>query len=280
MISPEKRRSILKAENRLVEQYLEEMPQDRWHQQSMCSEWKVADVIAHLIIVNRTYSAAITDSLGRDPEEPKKFPKRSNARVDASGGAQNAIALRKKLSDQLNAEYVEANRAMEHALQRVGPEDWDLLCHRSSGAEPVRSILNTFIVDVAVHRWDVIYPFDKTVTLSEAGLPVMVERYSHRPRWWEIDLPDNPPQLPIRFRLQATDVEVAGTDFIVESETEKYMESSGESHADVTFKCDASTFVLVAYGRISPSLSMETGNLSYEGDRELADIFIHSYIGG
>lgn len=280
MITPEDRLSILKAENRRVEGYLDDLPGERWDHPSACAEWTVADVIAHLTSINRNYSKWITDSLTLDRDKPESLPKRSNSRVDPAGGAQRAIDLRKELGDQLLPEYVKANKAMEQALDAVGPDGWDKLCYRSTGAEPIRNIVDTFIVDVGVHRWDVIYPFDKNVRLSQEGLPVMVERYSQRPRWWEIKLPDDHPDLPVRFRLQPTDVDAPGTDFIVESDSNKYMEASDDQLADVTFKCDAETFVLLTYGRISPGLAMNSGKLSQEGDAEWADIFISSYVGG
>lgn len=280
MITPEDRLSILKAENRRVEGYLDDLPGERWDHPSTCAEWTVADVIAHLTLINRNYSKWITDSLTLDRDKPESLPTRSNSRVDPAGGAQRAIDLRKELGGQLLPEYVKANRAMEQALDSVGPDGWDKLCYRSTGAEPIRNIVDTFIVDVGVHRWDIIYPFDKSVKLSKEGLPVMVERFSQRPRWWEIELPEDHPELPVRFRLQATDVDVSGTDFVVESESNKYMEVSGDRPANVIFKCDAETFVLLTYGRISPGSAIDDGRLIHEGDAKWAEIFIRSYVGG
>ena len=280
MITPEDRLSILKAENRRVEEYLRDLPGERWSLPSTCAEWTVADVVAHLTSVNRNYSRWITDSLSLDDAEPENLPERGNSRVDPTGGAQRAVALRQELGDQLLPEYVRANRAMEQALDAVGPDGWDRLCYRSTGAEPIKNIVDTFIVDVGVHRWDIIYPFDKSVRLSEEGLPVMVERYSQRPRWWEIELPEDHPELPVRFRIQATDVDASGTDFVVESESNKYMEVSDDRPANVSFRCDAETFVLLTYGRISLSSAKDDGRLFHEGDTQWANIFISCYVGG
>ena len=276
------RRAIIDTKSResTCRRLSERLAQRKLESPSTCAEWTVADVVAHLTSINRNYSKWIIDSISVDFIKPESLPKRTNARVDATRGAQTAIALRQELGDQLLPEYIRANRAMEQALDQVGPDGWDKLCYRTTGAEPIRNIVDTFIVDVGVHRWDVIYPFDKGVRLSEEGLPVMVERYSQRPRWWEIELPEDHPELPVRFRLQTTDVDAPGTDFVIESDSEKYMEVSDNKPPNVSFKCDAETFVLLTYGRISPSSAKNSGRLFHEGDTEWANIFISSYVGG
>jgi hypothetical protein len=58
------------------------------------------------------------------------------------------------------------------------------------------------------------------------------------------------------------------------------MEVAGAVSADVTFHCDGETFALLAYGRLSPEAAISKGRLTYQGNKELADIFIRSFIGG
>lgn len=58
------------------------------------------------------------------------------------------------------------------------------------------------------------------------------------------------------------------------------MEAAGDSLPDVTFRCDAETFVMIAYGRIKPEYAMSNGALTFEGEREWAEVFIRSFIGG
>ena len=247
----------------------------------MCEEWTVADVVAHLAQANKSHAGWIEEALSTDAVKRESFPRRTNDRIDATGLAERVISLRKELGDYLLVEFVKANRATEGILDQVGPEDWDKLCYRGLlGAEPIRNILDTFIADVGVHRWDVNYPFDPSVKLSPDCLLVMVERYPHRPRWWEIKLPSNHPALPVRFRFKVTNVAVLGTDFVISTAGEKYMEVAGNALANVTFSCNAETFVLVAYGRISPESACSDGMLSFRGDQKWADIFIRSYVGG
>ena len=278
--SPEERAAILKAEHQRLEQYLSTLSPNAWGSPSTCDRWTVADVIAHITMFNRDTALRIIDSLEAEPLKAEDLPSRSNERVDAASMADIVIAFRKEIGDQLLPEFVKSGRAIEKAFDQVGPRDWGRLCYRRTGAEPIRNILDTYIADVGVHRWDVTYPFDPHVKLSQDCLAVMVERFPHRPRWWDIPLPPRHPSLPVRFRFEISDVAAPGTDFVIESTDEKYMEAAEGSLADVTFRCDAGTFVLLAYGRIRPETATAEGALTYGGSQEWAEIFSQSYIGG
>jgi len=58
------------------------------------------------------------------------------------------------------------------------------------------------------------------------------------------------------------------------------MEVATGSPVDVTFRCDAETFSLLAYGRLSPNSAISQGSLTNQGDQEWTDIFIRSFNGG
>jgi uncharacterized protein (TIGR03083 family) len=280
MTTPEARVQILKNENRRLERYLHSLPKEAWQHPSPCTEWTVADVIAHITGANLEYATSILAALQSDAANPATAPRRSNARVDASIGAQRAVQLRDELGDALFARYLESNRAVEASFDRVGPADWAKLCYRRVGSESIANVLNAFIVDVSVHCWDVMSPFDPEATLSPEGLPVMVERYPHRPRWWDLPLPAGHPPLPVRFRFEIPDVPAPGTDFVISAEGEQYMEVAGAAPAAVVFRCDAETFILVAYGRIKPAAAVTRGRLKYEGRPAWAQIFTQSFVGG
>jgi hypothetical protein len=58
------------------------------------------------------------------------------------------------------------------------------------------------------------------------------------------------------------------------------MEVATGSTVDVTFRCDAEPFSLLAYGRLSPNSAISQGSLTNQGDQEWTDIFIRSFNGG
>ncbi len=98
--------------------------------------------------------------------------------------------------------------------------------------------------------------------------------------WWDIARPPQPPPFPVRFRFTVSGVTAPGTDFVVATPEEQYMEVPGEVPADVTFRCDAQTFVLLAYGRLSPASARATGLLTAEGHQAWAEMFLRGYSGG
>jgi MDMPI C-terminal domain/Mycothiol maleylpyruvate isomerase N-terminal domain len=240
----------------------------------------VADVIAHLAGGNRSHAAWITEALHAKNISTEPLPRRSHHCIDAVALAHRVMALRHELGPHLLSAFVTSARALEHAFAQVGPDDWETLCYRPNGAEPLRTILDNFIAEVGVHRWDVMVPFDPHVQLSPEGVAVMVERYPHRPRWWDIALPPQHPPLPVRFRFTVSGVTAPGTDFVVVTPEEQYMEVAGAVPAQVTFHCDAQTFVLLAYGRLSPASARATGRLTSEGSQAWAEMFLQAYIGG
>ena len=280
MTTREERIEILKAEYQRLEQYLYTLSPEDWNHPSTCDQWTVADVIAHLTVGNRGHATWITEALQAESATLERLPRRSHQRVDAITFAQRVIAWRQELGTHLLSEFVTTSRALAQAFEQVAPDDWEKLCYRPNGAEPIRTILNNFIAEAGVHRWDVTYPFDPHVQLSHDCLAVMVERYPHRPRWWEIALPPQHPPLPVRFRFTVSGVTAPGTDFVVATSEEQYMEVARAVPAQVTFHCDAQTFVLLAYGRIRPASALSTGTLTYAGSQIWAELFMRSYIGG
>jgi len=279
MTTPEERVAILKAEYQRLEHYLHTLSRDAWNHPSTCDQWTMADVIAHITDGNRTYATWITAALQSQVVQPESLPRRSNERVDAHAAAHRAIALRKELGDQLLSEFIVSSRAMEHALAQVGPDDWEKLCYRPTDAKPIGTLLDTFLAGISIHRWDVMFPFDPHVQISPDCLAVIVERYPHRQRWWDIALPAQHPPLPVRFRFTVSGVTAPSADFVITTQ-EKYMEVAEDVLADVTFRCDAETFVLLVYGRLNPASALSKRTLTYEGHQEWAKIFLHAYIGG
>jgi len=279
MSTVEARRAILKAEYHRLEHYLHTLSPEAWQHPTPCAQWTVADVIAHLTAGNNNHAAWIPEAL-RAERTPEHLPRRSRQRVDAAAVAHRVMALRHELGPDLLSAFVASTRAIAHAFAQVAPDDWETLCYRPNGAEPLRTILDNFIAEAGVHRWDVMVPFDPHVQLSPEGAAVMVERYPHRPRWWDIALPSQYPPLPVRFRFAVSGVTAPGTDFVVATPDEQYMEATGEAPAQVTFHCEAQTFVLLAYGRLSPVSARATGLLTAEGSQAWAEMFLRGYSGG
>ena len=77
---------------------------------------------------------------------------------------------------------------------------------------------------------------------------------------------------PVRYRFDVSkpvpisvEIAMAGDQF--------RLEDAGEGRADVTFRCDTETFLLLLNGRLAPSPAIAAGRLAVEGDSGLAADF-------
>jgi uncharacterized protein (TIGR03083 family) len=281
MLSPAERVQVFKAENRRILAFLRELTSEQWEHPSPCEEWTIADVVAHLTSFSSEYAGNILRTVQGDASGPAPVVRTTNDLMDAAPLARHAIDYRKGLGASIFERYVEAVNAVEASFDQVGPDDWQKLCYRKYGAETLTNVLDVFIVDVGVHRWDLMSPFDPDVHLSPEGLAVMAGRYPHRPRWWDLPLPPDHPSPPARFRFEITDVAVPAADFVIAADGEKFMEVTDAPPATVTFRSDAETFILVAYGRIKPPAAAQAnGRLTYSGDEDWAGVFLRSFVGG
>src|SRR5262249_59235397 len=115
---------------------------------STCDQWTVAAVMAHLPVPNRRHATWITEALQAESVTSESLARRSHRRVDAIAFAQRVIAWRQELGPHLLSAFVTTSRALVHAFEQVAPDDWEKLCYRPSGAEPMRTILDNCIAEV------------------------------------------------------------------------------------------------------------------------------------
>jgi predicted lipid carrier protein YhbT len=77
---------------------------------------------------------------------------------------------------------------------------------------------------------------------------------------------------PVRYRFEVTERVSIRADIVVEGDKAR-LEDSGKGSANVTFRCDTETFVLLMYGCLAPAPTITGGRLVVEGDGELAAQF-------
>ena len=193
--------------------------------------------------------------------------------------AEEAIALRRALGGDLLAEFIKTSERIVDALANIGPQDWDKRVFRPSRAEPIRSLVDILISELAVHGWDVRSRFDSQAGLSPGSVAVMVERIPQRATWWSFRTEAGFASLPLRYRFEVKPPTQNRVDLVV-TEERCYMEVASSDDAHVTFRCDGETFVFLMYGRIHPEVALANRRMSYTGDQELASAFIQRFTGG
>jgi uncharacterized protein (TIGR03083 family) len=270
MSVPEQRVSILQSETRKLEEFLGTLSPEDWQRASRCDQWTVADVVAHLTAMDQDCAPRIMRALHGDASPPPQAP--PIAGQAAADIAHHAIAVRQQLGDDLLPTFIAAQRALQEILATIGPADWDKPCYAPQGSVSIGWLVDALINERTIHGWDIISVFDPNTRLSPAYLSVLVERNAQRRRWRKAPSDATRPAQSICYRFEVTGVPHYRID-VIRTDAQLYMEEVGTAPADVTFRCDGETFVLLIYGRIRAHEAVSQGKMTFEGDAELAAAF-------
>lgn len=273
MTSPGDRVKLIATESDRIKQYLNTLPADAWSQPSACDAWEVRDVVAHLIGATEMYTRNISRGIRGDSSPPESLP--PTGAVDTASrmaaNAQRAIDFRESLGEQLLPTFVSKSDDLNQLLAGLGPQDWEKLCYHPARTIPVQTFLNLAITELVVHEWDIRSRLEPPAHLSEKSLPAIVDLISVFVVG-RLFQPGSKLTTTVRYRFELTGAVQGSHDIVVENGAAR-MEPAGTAAADVTFRCDTETFVLLAYGRIKFDTAVADGLITVEGDRDLATQF-------
>ena len=119
-----------------------------------------------------------------------------------------------------------------------------------------------------MHHWDVRSALESSSHFSDESLQIIMERTGRLLSFW----PSSKLGKPKRYRFEVIGEVPIKSDIVVEGDTAR-MEPAGEISADVIFKCDTETFVLLMYGRLTCETAIAAGRLVGEGSREVVAEF-------
>ena len=249
--------------------YLHGLPEDIWRNPeqygSPCDKWTVADVVTHIIAGALEQSLTIGRALKKNTSPPMGYMSISDqAEID------RVISLRVAYDEDLFPEFNATCKQLNTLLASLKPDDYDTLAWHPRSTIPMSQLIQYRALELAVHGWDIRYGLDLSAELSPRAIPFltdwMPERFGVGFRKGESL------ESPVRYRFQigdpttdSYDVSISGDDICVTT--------SDQSDADVTFRCDAETYILFGIGRLPFARSVRRGQLVYEGDKELASQF-------
>jgi uncharacterized protein (TIGR03083 family) len=265
--------TVLQSETARITQYLMSLPPKAWSRPSACEAWQVQDVVAHLVGVAEFYADNIARGLQGDTNPPPGRPPAGTitAAVAAGGIAQRAIAERQKLGDQLLDRFRAANTHLAQVLAQLRPEQQTMPCYHPGGITQVHQFVDLRLKELAVHEWDIRASLEPPARLSAACLPAIIRLIdgataSGSLRWGF----QGGAQLaaPVRYRFEITGPVSYHTDLVLAGDT-IHQEARGDAAADVMFRCDTETFVLVLYGRLALDRAGQDGRVITAGDGAL-----------
>lgn len=277
MVTPQQRVIVLRAEAEDFKNYLNELPAEAWSQPSACAGWTIADVVGHLY--GQNFASRITRGLEGDASPPEGAPAVADHDEDrfAEDIFQRALSNREEHGENLLESFIPRLDESVQVFNTVGPNDWEKPCYWPPGPEPVRTLLDMRIAELTMHAWDIRSTFDAGYRLSDDSVRVLMQTVDRAVR--RAFRPDVDIQSEIRYRFEVMEPFETAYDVVMAAQG-THVEPSGKQGADVTFRCDGETYVLVMYGRLSPEDATAQGRLTFQGDSELAGSFGRRFKGG
>ena len=277
MVTPDQRVNILQAEAESFKTYLSSLPAEAWNQPSACEGWTVADVVGHLN--GQNFASRVARGLADDASPPEGAPLVEHHDEDrfAEDIFQRALSNREEHGENLLESFIPRLDESVQVFNTVGPNDWEKPCYWPPGPEPVRTLLDMRIAELTMHAWDIRSTFDAGYRLSDDSVRVLMQTVDRAVR--RAFRPDVDIQSEIRYRFEVMEPFETAYDVVMAAQG-THVEPSGKQGADVTFRCDGETYVLVMYGRLSPEDATAQGRLTFQGDSELAGSFGRRFKGG
>ena len=273
MDSTADRVDLVRSESDRLTRYLVTLSLDEWCHPSACDAWEARDVVAHLIMAADMLKENVTRGVKGDWSAPEGLPPagESNMAARMVANAQRAIALRQRLAEKLLASFRARCDDLNELLVGLGFQDWNKSCYHPAAIIPVRTFIDLRIAELAIHEWDIRSKVEESAHLSADCLPAILDliREFIVGRLFQ---PGSGLSKTVCYRFELSGA-VLGTYDILVDEGKARMEPAGNSDAEVILRCDAETFALLAYERITLDAGILDGRISVEGDRELAANF-------
>lgn len=133
--------------------HLAALDPEHWRAPTRCTEWDVADVVAHLTTADRFWAFTI------ETARAGHAPGRSLEGFDPSTSLEPFVAgLRGMAPADLLAEFAASSAAIETLADALGPDDWAAAGESPLGHLPARFLLTHLVWDSWLHERDIFVP--------------------------------------------------------------------------------------------------------------------------
>lgn len=269
---------VLRGEVERLTQYLQTLPPAAWHHPSACDLWEVRDVVGHLTWVAQRFRGTVSRALHGDSAPPAGAPPVGTSTRAGRNAfvAREAVALRERLGDQLLPTFRAQVDQLIALLTPLSPSEWEQPAYSALRVVPLWHYPFLTLAEVALHAWDIHSRLDPVARLSLESVAALVQQLPPRLAWGGpggVALGHGATlSLPGRYRWEVSQVVPRRYDIVGEDGAYRIAPAS-EAVADVTFRGEAETFVLVLYGRLTLEAAMATSRLRTEGEPGLVAAF-------
>jgi hypothetical protein len=190
--------------------------------------------------------------------------------------AQGAIARRQHLGDQVLATFTSVTARLHHLLRGLGPQAWELPCYHPARVRPVRSFVDMWMHELAMHGWDIRSRLEPSAQLSTASVSLFMTTIPRTLSGRGLSHARLP--VPLRARFGLTGVAAHRVDLVLGHALAR-LEAAGESPAHLHCSCDTETFVLLLYGRLRLAAVMASGRVVSDIDPALVAVLDEWFTG-
>ena len=250
--------------------FLHTLPDDVWRDPdiyaSACADWKVADVVTHLITIAGMKTMSIQRALRGNVTPPMGYERKS-----AEERLQEIVNLREAFYEDIFYEFNASCLRLNSLLIGLEPDQYALPAWHPATVMDVSRLIELRLMELAVHAWDIRYGFDRNAKINPVAVPFLK---GWLPNWlrWSFRKPENM-EGSVMFRFALTDSDGEAHDLMVGSDSFSLEPADLTSAADVTISLDSSAYILFLMGRVNLRRSVRRRRIGLEGDVEAANKF-------
>ena len=256
--------------------FLHTLPDDVWRDPdtyaSACAEWKVADVVTHLITIAGMKTMSIQRALRGDSSPPMGYQRKST-----DERLQELVNLREAYYEDIFYEFNASCLRLNSLLVELEPDQYDLAAWHPARVMDVSRLIELRLMELAVHAWDIRYVFDRIAKINPAAVTFLK---GWLPNWLRASF-RNPSDLEdsVTFRFDLADSEDEAYDLKVRADSFSLEPAELSTDFDVVITLDSSAYILFLMGRINLRRSVQRRQIGLEGDMETAAKFSEWFVG-
>jgi uncharacterized protein (TIGR03083 family) len=255
--------------------YLQTLPPDAWARPSDCAGWSVANAVAHLILVQDLLGSSVARGLRGDSGPPPEAAEGlENWR---EWRAQEMARLSNLGPGELLARFRTGLETLSEPLGRLATGDGGLKRGwHPAGEQPLPWFAGQWLVEVALHDWDIRVSSDPGADVNQAALPGLGPEM--RQRMVRCFKPEQARQLEGVIRIELAGP--APTAWLAQvAQGRLQVLDDGAARPGTTIHTDPAAYALVQTTRRPPAFFQERGRWQVSGDASLADRLAASFKG-
>ncbi len=250
-----------------IRTYLGDLTAEQWELPSACAEWKVRDVVSHLIGGAERQAESMERGRDGDSNPPAGFVPPEPVELSVTN-AQRDIDRSNQLEGHFLESFDASYEKLHQQFDQYGGDSWETLAwHVRRGAMTAAAYVELRIQELAIHDYDIRSAFQHDASLHSGCVPVLLDMTA---RWLSMCFrPSDQLPRPVAYRFDVGSetyrMIVTGDQFV--------MEPGETPQADVSLSASEENYLLFTYGRLSAADGIASGKLVVLGDLGYLDRF-------